>query len=153
MLSTRFFIVFLELHRLKLRLKFIRTICFNPFRYEFNRNHLTYLFLSMRFIIALTLFKHTIASNYQALTRCMNANYTVGHERASIKFWCGYVMCNILFGDTLRLTMCARCLWEVYLSIGLDTPFDNIGRFKKSLLTLKEYANLYIEHKQRFELS
>jgi hypothetical protein len=75
------------------------------------------------FIVVIKQFGVTIATNYQALTRCMKVSYVVGYERVSIILvqcivsivWkliillCGYTNCVIPYKDT--------CLQFEYLCV------------------------------------
>jgi hypothetical protein len=77
-------------------------------------------FGNVPFIITITEFQVSIATNCKASTRGMNVSYAVGHELVSsllfqcivsilwvlITFWCGYMECSILYrGDGSCFTM------------------------------------------------
>jgi hypothetical protein len=89
------------------------------------------MFCNLRFIIVMLQFQFTIATNCQALTRCMKVSYVEGQEGASsllfqcivsilrvlIVFWCVYVRCSIL----CRISQEERAVfWEVIASVILS---------------------------------
>jgi hypothetical protein len=84
-------------------------------------------------------FRVTIATNCWPLTCCMNARYTVGHERVYsllfqfilcvlwvvIIFRYEYVKYSILYrGDYLRLIIYACYSWDMALHVGVGVSFE-----------------------------
>jgi hypothetical protein len=71
----------------------------------------------LRFVIVVTQFRVKLATNVRALTRRMNSEVLfqciVPIVWVLVIFWCGYVMCSVLYnGNCLRLTVHVCYSWE-----------------------------------------